>query len=80
MLGKIINAFEDEQFLIADGLDEAIIGVDYDKFVIIYSVKKVIEVLCRDMIEEDAWEHFSFNIQGAYVGEKTPIWCYDLFK
>lgn len=80
MLGKIINAFEDEQFLIADGLDEAIIGVDYDKFVIIYSVKKVIEVLCRDMNEEDAWEHFSFNIQGAYVGEKTPIWCYDLFK
>jgi len=54
MLGKIINAFEDEQFLIADGLDEAIIGVDYDKFVIIYSVKKVIEVLCRDMNEEDA--------------------------
>ena len=80
MLGKIINAFEDEQFLIADGLDEAIIGVDYDKFVIIYSVKKVIEVLCRDMNEEDAFEHFSFNIQGAYVGEKTPIWCYDLFK
>jgi hypothetical protein len=30
------------------------------------------------MSEEDAMEHFSYNVSGAYVGEKTPIWCYDL--
>ena len=29
------------------------------------------------MSEEDAIEYFSFNVQGSYVGEKTPIWCLD---
>ena len=23
--------------------------------------------------EEDALEHFSYNVQGSYVGERTPI-------
>ena len=27
--------------------------------------------------EEDALEHFYHNIKGAYMGEKTPIWCID---
>lgn len=79
-MDKIIAAFEEEGFLKADGLDEAVIGVDYDKMRLIYSVSKVMELLCRDMNEEDAWEHFAFNIAGSYVGEKTPIWCYDIFK
>ena len=43
-------------------------------------VAKVIEILKHDMNSEDAWEHFAFNIAGSYVGEKTPIWCYDLFE
>jgi hypothetical protein len=24
-------------------------------------------------------EYFSFNVSGAYMGEKTPIWCQDLY-
>jgi hypothetical protein len=31
------------------------------------------------MCYEDAVEYFSFNVEGAYVGEKTPIWCQDNF-
>jgi len=46
---------------------------------LIYSVKKCMEILMINMSEEDAMEHFSFNISGAYVGEKTPIWCSDNF-
>jgi hypothetical protein len=80
LLDKIVSAFEEEEFLRADGLDEAIVGVDYDNMRLIYSVKKVIEILKRDMNSDDAWEHFAFNIAGAYVGEKTPIWCYDIFE
>ena len=29
------------------------------------------------MDEEDALEHYYFNVVGSYVGEKTPIWCED---
>ena len=27
---------------------------------------------------EEAIEYFDFNIQAAYVGEQTPIWCMDI--
>jgi hypothetical protein len=79
-LEKIVKAFEEEEILKADGFDDAVIGIDYDKMRLIYSVAKVIEILKKDMNAEDAWEHFAFNIAGSYVGEKTPIWCYDLFE
>jgi hypothetical protein len=77
MIDKIIEQYEDETFLKADGFDEAIIGVDETTMRLIYSVKRCIEILMRDMSEEDAMEHFSFNVSGGYVGEKTPIWCWD---
>jgi len=32
------------------------------------------------MPDEDALEYFYFNVQGAYVGEQTPIFCFDDFK
>jgi hypothetical protein len=32
----------------------------------------------KDMSDEDAFEYFYFNVSGAYVGEKTPIWCSDI--
>jgi len=28
---------------------------------------------------EDALEHFYYNIKGAYMGEKTPIFVDDIF-
>jgi hypothetical protein len=79
MVNKIIEQYEEETFLKADGFDEAIIGVNEADMRLIYSVKKCIEVLCRDMNEEDAREYFEFNVRGSYVGEKTPIWCSDDF-
>lgn len=80
MINEIIEKYEDETFLKADGFDEAIIGVDEHSMRLIYSVKKCIEILCREMSEEDAIEHFSFNVSGSYVGEQTPIWCEDIFE
>lgn len=79
MIDKIIEQYEDETFLKADGFDEAIIGVDETTMRLIYSVKKCIEILIRDMSEEDAIEYFTFNVSSAYVGDKTPIWCQDIF-
>ena len=79
MLQDIIDQYADEQILIADGFDEAVIGIDEREMRVVYSVRKCIEILTRDMSEEDAIEHYNYNVSGAYVGEKTPIWCYDMF-
>jgi len=73
-LEQIIENYPDEDFLSADGFDEAVIGLDYHSRRLIYSIPKCIEILCRDMNEEDATEYFYFNTAGSYVGEKTPIW------
>ena len=79
MIDKIVEQYEDEVFVKADGFDEAIIGVNQADMRLMYSVKKCIEILCRDMNEEDAIEHFDYNVRGGYIGEKTPIWCEDRF-
>jgi len=79
MLQDIIDNFPDEEFLKADGFDEAIIGVDQYELRLIYSYSKCIKILMKDMSEEEAMEYFDYNVSGSYVGEKTPIWCYDKF-
>lgn len=78
MIDTIIDRYPDESFLKADGFDEALIGVDVKSMRLIYSVSKCIEILCRDMDELEAIEYFDYNVSGAYMGEKTPIWCDDI--
>lgn len=73
MIDEILENYPDESFLKADGFDEAIIGVEESSMRLIYSVSKCIEILMRDMSDEDALEHFYYNVSGSYVGEKTPI-------
>ena len=76
ILKDICDTFPDEKFLSADGFDDAIIGVDDKSMRLIYSISKCIDILIADdMTYEEAQEYFEFNTQGAYVGEKTPIWC-----
>jgi hypothetical protein len=75
MLDKILEFYDD--ILIADGLDDAIIGIDENSMRLIYSKSKCIQILMKDMSEEDAIEYYEYNIVGAYMGEKTPIWCID---
>ena len=79
MIDIIVALYPDETFLKADGLDEAIIGVDEQSMRLIYSVAQCIEILSRDMKPDEAFEYFEYNTKGAYVGEKTPIWCDDNF-
>jgi hypothetical protein len=71
----------EEQSLFADGFDEAILGVDSISSRVIYSVSKCYLILQnRDgMSFKDAQEFLAFNVLASYVGEKTPIWCYDIF-
>jgi hypothetical protein len=77
MIDKILEWFPEDEILKADGFDDAIIGIEETSMRLIYSISKCIEILSKDMTEEEAIEYFEFNVNGAYVGEKTPIWCRD---
>lgn len=74
-LEQIISIFPEEEFLKADGFDEAIVGVCPNTFRLAYSITKCIDILERDMSTEEAYEHFDFNVLNAYVGEK-PLFGY----
>jgi len=82
-LKLLIETYPDVELLSADGFDDAIIGIAYNKITgeynIVYSISKCIDILMtRDnMSMEDAQEYFDFNVEGSYVGEKTPIWVND---
>ena len=80
MLEKIVEQFQDEEILKADGFDDAVIGIDEKSMRLIYSVEKCIEILMKQGMDmTEAVEYFEYNVSGSYVGEKTPIWCEDLF-
>ena len=80
MLEKIVEQFQDEEILKADGFDEAVIGIDENSMRLIYSVEKCIDILMKQGMDmTEAVEYFGFNVSGSYVGDKTPIWCDDLF-
>ena len=81
MINEIIEYYYDDKILKADGFDDAVIGVEERTMRLIYSVRKCIEILVLGgMSVEEAIEYFDFNTRGAYVGEKTPIWCDDMFE
>jgi len=61
--------------LLADGFEKALIGYgrQFNKELAVYDRAKCIEILARNMPEEEAEEYFEFNVVGAYVGESTPV-------
>jgi hypothetical protein len=69
-------AEDDPDLLFADGFDDAILGVvrrvGQEAFVL-YDTERCIEILMRDgTAREEAEEYFGFNVEGAWVGERTP--------
>ena len=75
---------DDRQLLRADGLDDAVIGYctnpSNNEYIVVYSIEKILKVLMKrdGMTEDDALEYFDFNIQGAYVGDRTPIYVWEM--
>ena len=80
LLEGIIEYYEEEEILMANGFDEAVIGIDDKTMRLIYSVTKCIEILMveMEMDIEEAVEFFEFNVKGSELGDKTPIWCEDM--
>ena len=72
----------DEKVIQYEGLEEALIGwanpwdtSGIQPMRLIYSAAKIIKVMIEDkgMSEEEASEWLSYNTEGAYLGEHTPI-------
>jgi hypothetical protein len=67
----------DPEMLFADGYDHCIIGTAYTPGLgtrVIYDVDLIIkDLIAHGATWEEADEHVSFNIEGAYVGEHTPV-------
>ena len=66
---------ENTELLLADGFDDAIIGVCSRSMRVIYDYDLMIEVLEDEgMTEMEAIEHLEFNVLNAWVGDQTPIY------
>ena len=71
---KIINYYDEEEFLFADGFDDAILGLCCHSLRVIYDYDLMIEILEDQGMEEmEAIEYLEFNVLNAYVGPQTPI-------
>lgn len=78
LLEFLVEHYPDDEFLKADGFDDACIGFDYKTRRLIYSTSKCINILVNGgMTYDDACEYLQFNVLDAYVGEKTPIYAID---
>lgn len=72
----IVDAVMDDTLMFIDGYDKCIIGWGGRMNcgpVAIYDGDAIVKILAKDMSLEEAEEFYSFNIEGAWVGDKTPI-------
>jgi hypothetical protein len=79
-LAEFVSEFN-EQALLADGFEDAVIGVAERcscPALVVYDAQKCIEILMSqgDMSYEEAEEFFSFNTLGAWAGEHTPLFLW----
>jgi hypothetical protein len=73
ILDRILIRHPDIEFIRADGLDAAVIGVD-TSMRLVYSVKKCIRIHTREMGREGAIEWLEFN---AFGSSDDVVYCDD---
>lgn len=79
----IVDALEEVggEAISADGFEAACLGFTYNQwdnvYVLVYDRDECIRILMdfNDWKVREAEEYFSFNTEGAYVGEGTPIFA-----
>ena len=73
----VVDFSGNDEFLFADGFDNAIVG--HCSQGVIYSAPTIIQILQDDehLTEEEALDYYYYNIEGAHVGEYTPIYMWD---
>jgi len=84
---QIQERYPDSKLLFFDGFDDAILGVDDNRWNqqedfdgddskerVVYSVKEIIEILMSEGLNyEKSREHVDINVIGGYVGIHTPV-------
>ena len=81
MLQQILDNFPDEQFVILDGLDNAVIGVDQNAEKRVYSINDIVDCFVEQGMEPDeAIEYYEYNTARAvpYI-TNAPILIYTDF-
>lgn len=74
---------ECDSVIVLEGLDDAFMGIGVGQDGIpksVYDQDKIIEILMKDMTEEEAWEYFSFNIEGLKFSNTEVIYLTGLKK
>ena len=74
---KVMRFVPNEELLFADGFDDAIIGLECNNYRVVYSKQKMIEILGDKMDFTETINHLEFNVWGAYMGCKTPMYIDD---
>lgn len=87
MLELIRDNYPDEDIYILENLDDAIIGYHQQSNRVVYSVKKIIELIMiekqlsdKNFTLHDAMDYFAYNIESNGCGKFSPILCYDNFE
>ena len=74
----LVELCGDDELLFADGFDGAMLGVVQrcgKPAIVVYDREKCIDLLvAQGMTEDEAEEYFSFNTEGAWLGERTPAY------
>ena len=79
---ELVEQTGDESLLFADGFDSCIIGYALYNGVykVVYDRAKILIELSKQMSFEESDEYFLYNIQNAYVGDRTPVYVDRHFK
>ena len=73
--------FEDIPFVLVDGFDDCIIGVESREQRLVYDANKMVEKI----MEKEGWVYFEaadwfeYNIESVPHGEHTPIYVWTRF-
>lgn len=81
MLQQILDNYPDQPFVILDGLDKAVIGVDQNAERLVYSINDIVDCFVEQGMEpDDAIEFYEYNTARAvpYI-ENAPILIYTDF-
>jgi len=74
---ELMESLENEQCLLADGFEKGLIGITCGiEPRAVYDINKMITILMErdEMDYNEAVEFLEYNVIGAYVGEKTPVY------
>ena len=75
-------SFFDDSIITADGFELAFLGCGYTfgGAHAIYNYGTCLEILMQrdEMTYDDAEEYFQYNVTGAYIGDRMPVFLLDM--